>query len=88
MTETISLRIDKDIRKEMAHVCDELGLSLSAAFNMYAKAVVREKRIPLTLDLKEAYNTKTAKSIKNVVKKKNLSKSFNSISELMEDLNA
>lgn len=88
MTETISLRIDKDIRKEMTNVCDELGLSLSAAFNMYAKAVVREKRIPLTLDLKEAYNTKTAKSIKNVVKKKNLSKSFNSISELMEDLNA
>ncbi len=88
MTETISLRIDKDIRKEMANVCDELGLSLSAAFNMYAKAVAREKRIPLTLDLKEVYNAKTAKSIKNVVKKKNLSKTFNSISELMEDLNA
>lgn len=88
MTETISLRIDKDTRKSMANVCQKLGISVSVAFNMYAKAIAREKRIPLNLDLNSEYNTKTTKSIKNVIKKKNLSKTFNSVSELMEDLNA
>lgn len=88
MTETISLRIDKDTRKKMNQVCDELGLSLSTAFNMYAKVVAREKRIPLSLDLNNKYNTDTRKAMQNVIKKKNLSKAFNSVDELMEDLNA
>lgn len=88
MTETISLRIDKDTRKKMVKVCDELGLSLSTAFNMYAKVVAREKKIPLKLDLNDYYNNDTKKSMKNVIKKKNLSKAFNSVDELIEDLNA
>ena len=88
MMETISVRIDKDTRKKMNQVCDELGLSLSTAFNMYAKVVAREKRIPLILDLNYKYNFDTQKSIKNVIDKKNLSKSFNSVDELMVDLNA
>ena len=88
MTETISLRIDKETRKKMDSVCEELGVSISAAFNMYAKAIAREKRIPLSLDLNSEYNNQTSKSIKNVINKKNLSKTFNSVSELMEELNA
>ena len=88
MTETISLRIDKDTRKKMNKVCDELGLSLSTAFNMYAKVIARDKRIPLSLDLNNTYNLKTQKAIHNVVKKRNLSNTFDSIDELMEDLNA
>lgn len=88
MTETISLRIDKDIRKKMNKVCDELGLSLSTAFNMYAKVIAREKRIPLSLDLNNNYNLETQKAIHNVINKKNLSKTFNSIDELMENLDA
>lgn len=88
MTETISLRIDKDTRKKMNKVCDELGLSLSTAFNMYAKVIAREKRIPLSLDLNNNYNLETQKAIHNVINKKNLSKAFNSIDELMEDLDA
>ena len=88
MTETISLRIDKDTRKMMNKVCDELGLSLSTAFNMYAKVIAREKRIPLSLDLNNTYNLETQKAIHNVVKKRNLSKTFDSIDELMEDLDA
>lgn len=88
MTETISLRIDKDTHKEMDHICKELGLSLSAAFNMFAKAVAREKRIPLSLSLNGDYNFKTNKAIKNVIDKKNLSKTFDTVDELLENLNA
>ena len=49
----------------MVSVCEELGVSISAAFNMYAKAIAREKRIPLSLDLNSEYNNQTSKSIKN-----------------------
>ena len=88
MTETISLRIDKETHKEMSQVCTELGLSLSAAFNMFAKAIAREKRIPLSLDLNDSLSNTTKKSIKNVLERKNLSKAFDTVDELLENLNA
>ena len=91
MTETISLRIDKDARIGMKKVCDEIGLSMSTAFNMFAKLVARERKIPINMDLNitnEIPNKETIKAIENVKKKKNLSKTFNSVSELMRDLNA
>ena len=89
MTETISLRIDKDARAKATKVCEELGLSLSTAFNMYAKLIAREKRIPINLDLSVSkVNDVTKKSIENIKSKKNLSKAFNTVDELMEDLNA
>ena len=88
MTETISLRIDSKAKNGMYKVCDELGISVSTVFNMFAKTIAREKRIPLSLDLNEIYNDNTKKAIKNVKQKHNLSKCFNSVDELLEDLNA
>lgn len=88
MTETISVRIDSDAKKGMYKICDELGISVSTAFNMFAKIIAREKKIPLSLDLNYNYNDETKKSILNIKKKNNLSKSFNSIDALLEDLNA
>ena len=84
----ITVKIDESIKKEFNYFCEKLGLNMSTAINLFIYSVLREKRIPLNLDLNSEYNTKTTKSIKNVIKKKNLSKTFNSVSELMEDLNA
>ena len=88
MTETISVRIDSNAKKGMYKVCDELGISASTVFNMFAKTIARERKIPLSLDLNYSYNNDTKQSIKNVKSKRNLSKAFNSIDELLEDLNA
>jgi hypothetical protein len=35
-----------DIKKNMEKVCAEMGLSMTAAFTIFAKTVVRERRIP------------------------------------------
>lgn len=89
MTETISLRIDSNVKKRMNKICNELGIPMTTVFNMFAKTIVREKKIPLSLDLNNhEFNEETNKAILNVKNRKNLSKSFNSIEELMEDLNA
>lgn len=89
MTETISLRIDSNVKKRMNKICNELGIPMTTVFNMFAKTIVREKKIPLSLDLNNhEFNEETKKAILNVKNRKNLSKSFNSIEELMEDLNA
>lgn len=39
----INFRLDEDVKKSMETVCSELGLSMSAAFTIFAKKVSREK---------------------------------------------
>ena len=53
MSETVSVnfKLDAETKKGMENVCSELGLSLTAAFTIFAKAVTRERRIPFDLVL-------------------------------------
>lgn len=46
---TISIRVDQNLKKNFDLLCDAFGLSATAAFNIFMKAVVREKRIPFEI---------------------------------------
>lgn len=53
MSESVSVnfKLDADTKKGMESVCSELGLTMTAAFTIFAKAVTRERRIPFDLAL-------------------------------------
>ena len=53
MSEAVSVnfKLDAETKKSMESVCSELGLSMTAAFTIFAKAVTRERRIPFDLTL-------------------------------------
>ena len=42
----INFRMDEELKKSMEEVCKEMGISMSSAFTMFAKRVVKERRIP------------------------------------------
>ena len=46
---TISIRVDQTLKKNFDSLCEAFGLSATAAFNIFMKAVVREKRIPFEI---------------------------------------
>lgn len=46
---TISIRVDQSLKKKFDSMCEAFGLSATAAFNIFMKAVVREKRIPFEI---------------------------------------
>ena len=50
-TTAISIRLDSDIKKQFDQLCKEFGISANAAFNLFAKAVVREQAIPFPISL-------------------------------------
>lgn len=50
-TTMVNFRMDKALKKEMENVCKELGMSMTTAFTIFAKKVVRERRIPFDLSL-------------------------------------
>jgi DNA-damage-inducible protein J len=43
---TFSIRIDSDIKREFDVFCAEVGMNPSTAFNMFARVVVRDKKLP------------------------------------------
>lgn len=52
----INFYLDETDKKDMEQVCSQLGLSISAAFTIFAKKVAREKRIPFELSLDPFYS--------------------------------
>ena len=46
---TYSIRMDSDLKKAFDSVCEDFGMSSSTAISVFAKAVVRERRIPFEI---------------------------------------
>lgn len=51
----ISLRVDDEVKRNAERTFDDIGLSMSAAINIFLKAVVRENRIPFELSADPFY---------------------------------
>lgn len=48
--------MDDNLKKQTETILDELGLNLSTAMTMFAKAIVRERRLPLDLSIDPFYS--------------------------------
>lgn len=44
-----SIRMDEDLKAQFETLCNEFGMSMTTAFNVFARAVVRERRIPFEI---------------------------------------
>ncbi len=68
-----SVRMDEDLKKEFEELCNDFGMNMTTAINIFAKAVVRERKIPF--EIKES---------KPKVKKENINEDLN---ELEKEVN-
>ena len=64
----VNFKLDADVKKSMEQVCSELGLSMSAAFTVFAKKVGREKRIPFEVSVDPFYSESNIRHLEKVVK--------------------
>ena len=62
-TTAISIRLDSDIKEQFDSLCKEFGISTNAAFNLFARTVVREKAIPFSISLTSKVNDVEKRSI-------------------------
>lgn len=87
MTEAkINVRIDPAIKTKAEKIFNKVGLNMSSAITLYLKKCINSNGIPF--DVTYEPNETTKKAIKDVKNRKNLSKAFNNIDDLMESLNA
>ncbi len=86
-TTNLNIRIDKDTKEEAEEIYNELGLTMSAAINIFLRACAREHGIPFALKLDEP-NRVTAKAIEEgkALMEDPDAKGFSSVEELRKDL--
>lgn len=51
MDTNVTFRMDSQVRSEMTAICNQLGITTSAAFNIFANAFVRSKGMPFSVTL-------------------------------------
>ena len=57
----INIRVDDEIKKQAEIVCNDIGISLSSAINIYLKKLGREYKIPFELSADPFYSEKNMK---------------------------
>ena len=47
-----SIRMDEDLKRDFSEFCNDIGMSMTTAFVVFAKACLREGRIPFEIGTK------------------------------------
>ncbi len=65
----INIRIDEELKKQVEHLFSEFGMNTTTAFTIFAKAVVREKRIPFEISVanNDFYNEHNQSHIRKAI---------------------
>ena len=53
---TLSIRIDENLKKQLEYLCSEFGMNITTAFTVFAKAVIKENRIPFEISADPFYS--------------------------------
>ena len=82
-TVNVTLRVDKELKEQADALFEDMGLSLNTACRMFLKRAGEEQRIPFEV---RRPDRKTRKAIADAEQGKDVSKSFDTVEDLMEDL--
>lgn len=55
---TFSVRMDENLKQRFDSLCSDFGMTASTAINVFARAVVRERKIPFEIVAPEAGATR------------------------------
>ena len=84
----INIRMDSDLKRQFENFCADMGMTMTTAFNIFAKKAVREYRIPFEIGA-EIPNAETVEAMNEVKRMKadpTLGKTYTDVDEMMRDL--
>ena len=88
-SENINIRIEPELKKEAEQTLDYLGLTMAEAIKLFLKQVTLTDSIPFKIEVPK-YNKETLAAmdeVKEMMKHPEKYKSYDTVDELMEDLN-
>ena len=82
----LTLRMDSELKEQASELFKALGLDLSATTGIFYRQALRCHGLPFDVKIDE--NRKLLQVVTDVEQNRNMSRSFESVSDLMEDLRA
>lgn len=64
---SVNFKLDADVKKKMEKACYDMGLSMSAAFTIFAKTVGRERRIPFEVSADSFYSDNNVRYLEGII---------------------
>ena len=65
-TVNVNFRLDEDVKKKMEEACADMGLSMTAAFTIFAKKVGTETRIPFEVSADPFYSESNMRRLEKI----------------------
>ena len=65
----INIRMDADLKRQFEAFCADMGMTMTTAFNIFARKAVRENRIPFEIS-GDVPNAETVEAIQEVKRMK------------------
>ena len=83
---SMSIRLDSEVKEQAQQVFNHLGMDMTTAINIFLRQAIQYQGLPFDVKIDE--NRKLLQVVTDVEQNRNMSRSFESVSELMEDLRA
>lgn len=84
----VNIRMDSELKKQFEDFCTDMGMTMTTAFNVFAKKAVREYRIPFEIGA-ERPNAETREALEEVRCMKadpSLGKTYTDVDAMIKDL--
>ncbi|CEY32745.1 addiction module antitoxin%2C RelB/DinJ family [Streptococcus pneumoniae] len=83
---SMSIRLDSEVKEQAQQVFNNLGMDMTTAINIFLRQAIQYQGLPFDVRLDE--NRKLLEVLTDLDQNRNMSQSFESVSDLMEDLHA
>ena len=83
---SMSIRLDSEVKEQVQQVFNHLGMDMTTAINIFLRQAIQYQGLSFDVRLDE--NRKLIQVLTDVDQNCNMSQSFESVSNLMEDLRA
>lgn len=84
----INIRMDSELKRQFEAFCSDMGMTMTTAFNIFAKKAVREYRIPFEIG-SEKPNLETMEALQEVRRMKadpSMGKTYSDVGDMMKEL--
>lgn len=85
-TANVQVRMDADLKKAAENMFKGMGLSMSAAINLFIRQSVVQGKIPFEILSADIPNEVTRRAMEDTMAGRKLSREFNTVDEMWEDV--
>ena len=84
---TLSVRMDADVKSQLDALCADVGMTTSTAINLFAKAFIRERKLPFEIVASDSFFSESnmrhlQRSIKQIEEGKVIVKTMDELEEM------